>query len=76
MRKQDTPPVRLERCSPQKQILSILCPTKFLSTLRMAHRYRQAEPPAVIHAALAEAKERSWRMNVAVVDSGGNLVAF
>jgi glc operon protein GlcG len=31
---------------------------------------------AVIHAAVAEAKRRNWKMNVAVVDSGGNLVAF
>jgi uncharacterized protein GlcG (DUF336 family) len=31
---------------------------------------------AVIHAAVAEAKNRNWKMNVAVVDSGGNLVAF
>jgi len=31
---------------------------------------------AVIHAAVAEAKQRDWKMNVAVVDSGGNLVAF
>ena len=31
---------------------------------------------AVIQAAVAEAKKRSWKMNVAVVDSGGNLVAF
>ena len=31
---------------------------------------------AVIHAALAEAKKREWKMNVAVADSGGNLVAF
>ncbi len=30
----------------------------------------------VIHAAVAEAKKRNWKMNVAVVDSGGNLVAF
>lgn len=30
----------------------------------------------VIEAAVAEAKKRDWRMNVAVVDSGGNLVAF
>jgi uncharacterized protein GlcG (DUF336 family) len=34
----------------------------------------QAE--AVIHTAVAEAKKRNWKMNVAVVDSGGNLVAF
>ena len=31
---------------------------------------------AVIHAAVAEAKKRDWKMNVAVVDSGGNLVVF
>src|ERR1700687_51699 len=29
-----------------------------------------------IHAAVAEAKKRDWKMNVAVVDSGGHLVAF
>src|SRR3984957_18053849 len=31
---------------------------------------------AVIQAAVAEAKERNWKMNVAVADSGGHLVAF
>ena len=31
---------------------------------------------AVIHAAVAEAERRKWPMNVAVVDSGGHLVAF
>jgi len=31
---------------------------------------------AVIRAAVAEAKNRNWKMNIAVVDSGGNLVAF
>jgi glc operon protein GlcG len=31
---------------------------------------------AVIQAAVAEAKNRDWKMNVAVADSGGNLVAF
>jgi uncharacterized protein GlcG (DUF336 family) len=31
---------------------------------------------AVIHAAVTEAKKRNWKMNVAVSDSGGNLVAF
>ncbi|HUL33672.1 MAG TPA: heme-binding protein [Candidatus Eisenbacteria bacterium] len=29
-----------------------------------------------IDAAVAEAKKRNWKMNVAVTDSGGNLVAF
>jgi glc operon protein GlcG len=31
---------------------------------------------SLIHAAVAEATKRNWKMNVAVVDSGGNLVAF
>ena len=31
---------------------------------------------AVIHKAVTEAKKRNWKMNIAVVDSGGNLVAF
>src|ERR1700693_4925324 len=31
---------------------------------------------AVLQAAGAEAKERNWKMNIAVADSGGNLVAF
>jgi uncharacterized protein GlcG (DUF336 family) len=30
----------------------------------------------LINAAIAESKKRGWKMNVAVVDSGGNLVAF
>jgi glc operon protein GlcG len=35
-----------------------------------------ARAQAVIHAAVAEATQRNWKMNVAVTDSGGNLVAF
>jgi glc operon protein GlcG len=31
---------------------------------------------AAITAAVAETKKRDWKLNVAVVDSGGNLVAF
>jgi glc operon protein GlcG len=31
---------------------------------------------AVLAAAVAEAKNHDWKMNLAVVDSGGNLVAF
>jgi glc operon protein GlcG len=31
---------------------------------------------AVIEASVAEAKKRHWKMNIAVADSGGNLVAF
>jgi glc operon protein GlcG len=35
-----------------------------------------ARAQAVIQAAVAEARRRNWKMNVSVVDSGGNLVAF
>jgi uncharacterized protein GlcG (DUF336 family) len=35
-----------------------------------------ARAQAVIHATVAEAMRRNWKMNVAVVDSGSNLVAF
>jgi glc operon protein GlcG len=35
-----------------------------------------ARAQAVIQAAIAEATRRNWKMNVSVVDSGGNLVAF
>ena len=31
---------------------------------------------AAINAAVAESKRRGWKLNVAVMDSGGNLVAF
>lgn len=31
---------------------------------------------SVIAAALAEARKHDWKLNVAIVDSGGNLVAF
>ena len=31
---------------------------------------------AAIAVVVAEAKKRDWKMNIAVVDSGGNLVAF
>jgi len=31
---------------------------------------------AVIAATVAEAKKHDWKLNIAVVDSGGNLVAF
>jgi glc operon protein GlcG len=31
---------------------------------------------AVVSAAMAECKKHNWKMNVAVVDSGSNLVAF
>jgi len=31
---------------------------------------------SVVAAAVAEAQKRNWKMNVSVVDSGGNLVAF
>jgi glc operon protein GlcG len=72
MRKQEAPLVRVERRSPRKQILSILFP--FDTPYGPPISLDRAE--AVIHAAVTEAKKRNWKMNVAVVDSSGNLVAF
>ena len=43
---------------------------------RMGHPVAVSQALMVINAAVAEAKKRSWKMNVAVADSGGNLVAF
>jgi glc operon protein GlcG len=40
------------------------------------HPISLEQAQAVIQAAVAEAKKRNWKMNVAVSDSGGNLVAF
>ena len=67
--------MRVERCSLWKRILLILCPTKSLSTpYGPAISLDRAQ--AIIHAAALEVKKRDWKMNVAVVDSGGSLVAF
>ena len=35
-----------------------------------------ARATEIIAVAIAEARKRDWKLNVAVVDSGGNLVAF
>jgi uncharacterized protein GlcG (DUF336 family) len=35
-----------------------------------------AQANSAISTALAEAKKHNWKLNIAVVDSGGNLVAF
>jgi glc operon protein GlcG len=35
-----------------------------------------SQSEGLIRAAVAEATKRGWKMNIAVVDSGGNLVAF
>jgi uncharacterized protein GlcG (DUF336 family) len=43
---------------------------------RFCYAISLAQAEAVIEAAVAEAKKRNWKMNVAVTDSGGNLVAF
>ena len=76
MREEEPPLLRVWRCSPRKRTRLILCPTKFLLTLRMGPPITLERAQAVIRAAVAEAKKRNWKMNVAVVDSGGNLVAF
>ena len=41
-----------------------------------ALRYHSKRAQAAINAVVVEAKKRNWKMNVAVVDSAGDLVAF
>jgi len=42
----------------------------------MVLRSHSGRAQAAISAAVAEAKKRNWKMNLFVVDSDGNLVAF
>jgi len=74
--KEDTCQPVKQRSKSRKQILSILYPTKFRSTLRTARQYHSSALRAAIDTAVAESKKRDWKMNVAVVDPGGHLVAF
>ena len=75
MRKQQALLVRVERCSPRRQILSI-CAHKMPFDTPYGPPISLDRAQSLIDAAVAEAKKRNWKMNVAVVDSGGNLVAF
>jgi len=76
MRKLEAPPVRVEHCNPRKPIRSIFVPDEIPFDISYGPPISLASAQAVIGAAVAEAKKRNWKMNVAVVDSGGNLVAF
>ena len=58
------------------KIRSTPFPRKCPSTFPMARRSRMEKAQARSQAAVAEANKRGWPLNVAVVDSGGNLVAF
>jgi glc operon protein GlcG len=58
------------------RILLMPSQTKYHSMCPMGLPISLARAEAVIHAAVAEATRRNWKMNVAVADSGGHLVAF
>src|SRR6266487_2212956 len=49
-----------------------LPPESTTATLSFQPRFLDS----AINAAVAESRKRGWKLNVAVVDSGGNLVAF
>jgi glc operon protein GlcG len=76
MRQQETPPLRVERCSPTETNPLDFVPAKIPFDTPYGPPISLDRAQAVIHAAVAEAKNRNWKMNVAVVDSGSNLVAF
>ena len=51
-------------------------PTRCLSTVPYGAPISLARAQGAIAAAIAEAEKHGWALNVAVVDSGANLVAF
>lgn len=51
-------------------------PDKMPFDVPYGHPISLERAQAAIGAAVAEAKKKDWKLNVAVVDSGGNLVAF
>jgi len=58
-----------------RRILLMSFQTRYHSMCPMAPRSLD-RAQAVVQATVTEAKKRSWKMNVAAADSGGNLVAF
>jgi uncharacterized protein GlcG (DUF336 family) len=59
-----------------RQIPSISCRKKIPFDVPYGPPISLERAQAAINAVVAEVKKRDWKINVAVVDSGGNLVAF
>jgi len=67
-------PVQAQQSAPPNPLDTV--PEKMLFDIPYGTPISLERAAAVIAAAVAEAKKRDWKLNVAVVDSGGNLVAF
>ncbi|MGA2187189.1 MAG: heme-binding protein [Steroidobacteraceae bacterium] len=67
-------PIRGQQTPPPNPLDAV--PDKMPFDLPYGAPISLARAQQVIMAAVAEAKKHDWKMNVAVVDSGGNLVAF
>jgi glc operon protein GlcG len=67
-------PVRAQQSSPPNPLDTV--PEKMLFDIPYGAPISLERAEAVITAAVVEAKKHDWKLNVAVVDSGGNLVAF
>ena len=67
-------PVRAQQAAQPNPLDTV--PEKMLFDVPYGAPISLERASAAIAAAVAEAKKRDWKLNVAVVDSGGNLVAF
>ncbi len=67
-------PVRAQQSAPPNPLDTV--PEKMPFDVPYGTPISLERAEAAIAATVAEAKKRGWKLNVAVVDSGGNLVAF
>lgn len=67
-------PVRAQQSSPPNPLDTV--PEKMPFDIPYGTPISLERAEVAIAATVAEAKKRGWKLNVAVVDSGGNLVAF
>lgn len=67
-------PVRAQQSAPQNPL--DIVPEKMPFDVPYGTPISLERADAAIAEAIAEAKKHDWKLNVAVVDSGGNLVAF
>jgi glc operon protein GlcG len=67
-------PIRAQQSTPPNPLDTV--PEKMPFDIPYGAPISLERAEAAIAAAVAEAKKHDWKLNVAVVDSGGNLVAF
>jgi glc operon protein GlcG len=71
-----TGPVRAEQAAPTAPNPLDVVPEKMPFDIPYGTPISLERADAAITASIAEAKKRDWKLCIAVVDSGGNLVAF